>query len=332
MIKKMNTFQAMVLDKIGDQTKLEMKQLSMDDLPDGEVTIRVAYSSVNFKDGMVAIKNQLIESYPLVPGIDLAGTIIESTDERFKTGDEVIATSYKLGTGHFGGFSEVARVPAEWVVPLPKGLSLKEAMILGTAGFTAALSVQRLEDNGLEPGQGPVLVAGATGGVGSIAVNILAKRGYEVVASTGKSNEEAYLKGLGAKQIINRNEIIDTDQTSIRQGKWAGAIDPVGGKTLQYILSTLKYGGSVATSGLTGGIEVSTTVLPYISRGVNWLGIDSVKCPMDKRLKVWNRLSDDLKPTKLNEDVVNEISLKELPRVLADILEGKVRGRTLVKL
>ncbi|MBA9028491.1 acrylyl-CoA reductase family protein [Peribacillus huizhouensis] len=328
----MNTFQAMVLDKIGDQTKLEMKQLSMDDLPDGEVTIRVAYSSVNFKDGIVSIRNQFVESYPLVPGIDLAGTIINSTDERFKTGDEVIVTSYKLGTGHFGGFSEMARVPAEWVVPLPKGLSLKEAMILGTAGFTAALSVQRLEDNELEPGQGPVLVAGATGGVGSIAVNILAKRGYEVVAGTGKSNEEAYLKGLGAKQILNRHEIIDTDQTPIREEKWAGAIDPVGGKTLQYILSTLKYGGSVATCGLTSGIGVSTTVLPYISRGVNWLGIDSVECPMNKRLKVWNRLGDDLKPTTLNEDLVNEISLKELPGVLADILEGKVRGRTLVKL
>ena len=332
MIKKMNTFQALVLDKIGNQTKLEIKQLSMEDLPEGEVTIRVAYSSVNFKDGIVSIQNQMVGSYPLIPGIDLAGTIIDSTDERFKTRDEVIVTSYKLGTGHFGGFSEIARVPAEWVVPLPKGLSLKEAMILGTAGFTSALSVQRLEENGLEPGQGLVLVAGATGGVGSIAVNILAKRGYEVVASTGKSNEEAYLKGLGAKQIINRNEIIDSDQIPIREEKWAGAIDPVGGKTLQYILSTLKYGGSVATSGLTGGIGVSTTVLPYISRGVNWLGIDSVECPMDKRLKVWNRLGDDLKPTTLNEEMVNEISLEEIPEVLAAILEGKVRGRTLVKL
>jgi acrylyl-CoA reductase (NADPH) len=241
-------------------------------------------------------------------------------------------TSYKLGTGHFGGFSEIARVPADWVVPLPKGLTLKESMILGTAGFTAALSVQRLEDNELEPSQGPVLVAGATGGVGSIAVNILAKRGYDVVASTGKSNEEAYLKGLGAKQIIHRNEIVDTDQAPMREEKWAGAIDPVGGKTLQYILSTLKYGGSVATCGLTGGIEVSTTVIPYISRGVNWLGIDSVECPMKKRLKVWNRLGDDLKPTTLNEEMVNEISLEELPEVLAAILEGKVRGRTLVKL
>nr|WP_308128869.1 alcohol dehydrogenase catalytic domain-containing protein [Bacillus sp. sid0103] len=197
MIKKMNTFQAMVLDKLGDQTKLEIKQLHMEDLPEGEVTIRVAYSSVNFKDGIVAFQDRLVKSYPLVPGIDLSGTIMESRDERFKTGDEVIVTGYQLGTGHFGGFSEMARVPAEWVVPLPKGLSLKEAMILGTAGFTAALSVQRLEDNGLEPNQGPVLVAGSTGGVGSIAVNILAKIGYEVVASTGKSNQEGYLKRLG---------------------------------------------------------------------------------------------------------------------------------------
>ena len=328
----MKPFKALVLDKVNDQTKLEIRELSMDDLPEGEVTIRVAYSSVNFKDGLVGIQNQLVTSYPLVPGIDLAGTVIDSIDERFKKGDEVIVTSYQLGTGHFGGFSEIARVPAEWVVPLPKGLTLKESMILGTAGFTAALSVQRLEENELEPSQGPVLVAGATGGVGSIAVNILAKRGYDVVASTGKSNEEAYLKELGAKQIIHRNEIIDTDQTSIREKKWAGAVDPVGGKTLQYILSTLKYGGSVATSGLTGGIEVSTTVLPYISRGVNWLGIDSVQCPMKKRLKVWDRLGDDLKPTKLNKDMVTEISLEEVPGVLASILEGKVRGRTIVKL
>jgi acrylyl-CoA reductase (NADPH) len=323
----------LVLNKVNNQNKLAVKQLSIDDLPEGEVTIRVSYSSVNFKDGIVAFRNhQMVESYPLVPGIDLAGTVMDSTDDRFKIGDEVIVTSYKLGTGHFGGFSEIARVPAEWVVPLPKGLSLKEAMILGTAGFTAALSVQRLEENELDPSQGPVLVSGATGGVGSIAVNILAKRGYEVVASTGKTNEEDYLRKLGAKQILNRHEIIDTDQIQMREEKWAGAIDPVGGKTLQYIISTLKYGGSVATSGLTGGIKVSTTVSPFILRGINWLGINSVDCPMHKRLKIWNRLGDDLKPTTLDEDLVNEISLKELPGVLASILEGKVRGRTLVKL
>lgn len=328
----MDTFQALVLDKVEDQTKLEIRHLTMDELPDGEITIRVAYSSVNFKDGLVAILNQMVESYPFVPGIDLAGTVINSIDERFKVGEEVIVTSYKLGTGQFGGFSEIARVPADWVVPLPKGLSLREAMILGTAGFTAGLSIQRLEENGLECSQGPVLVAGATGGVGSIAVNILAKRGYSVVASTGKSNVETYLKELGAKRIIHRNEIIDTDQIPLRKKEWAGAIDPVGGKTLQYILSTLKYGGSVATSGFTGGQEVSTTVLPFILNGINWLGVDSVYCPMDTRLNVWNRLGADLKPTVLNTEMVNEISLNELPEILANILEGKVRGRTLVKL
>ncbi|WP_163971084.1 acrylyl-CoA reductase family protein [Oceanobacillus halotolerans] len=328
----MDTFQALVLDKVDDQTTLEVKQLTTADLPEGEVTIRVAYSSVNYKDGIVAIHNQLVESYPLVPGIDLAGTVIDSTDKQFKTGDEVIVTSYQLGTGHFGGFSEIARVPADWVVPLPKGLSLKEAMILGTAGLTAALSVEKLEMNGLEPQKGPVLVAGATGGVGSISVNILAMKGYDVVASTGKSNEADYLTGLGAKQVIQRNEVQDTDQLPIREEKWAAAIDPVGGKTLQYILSTLQYGGSVATCGLTGGVEVSTTVVPFISRSINWLGIDSVQYPMDQRLKAWSRLGDDLKPTMLHEDMVREVSLAELPDVLANIVNGKVRGRTIVKL
>lgn len=329
---KMNNFKAMILDKVNDQTKLEIKQLSMGDLPEGDVTIQVAYSSVNFKDGAVAILNKFVSSYPVVPGIDLAGTVIDSKDERFTKGDEVIVTSYQLGTGHFGGFSEFARVPAEWVVPLPKGVSLKESMILGTAGLTAAIAVQRLEDNGLEVSHGPVLVAGATGGVGSVAVNILSKKGYEVVASTGKKDQEEYLKGLGATQIIHRNEIVDNDNHPVREEKWAAAVDPVGGKTLQYILSTLKYGGSVATCGFTGGSEVSTTVFPHVSRGINWLGVDSVQYPRNERLKVWNRLGDDLKPTTLNEEMVNEISLEELPGVLTAILEGKVRGRTLVKL
>lgn len=328
----MDTFQALVLDKIADHTTLNVKQLTMDELPEGEVTIRVAYSSVNYKDGLVGIKNQMVKSYPLIPGIDLSGTVMESTDERYKEGDEVIVTSYKLGTGHSGGFSEIARVPAEWVVPLPDGLSLKEAMILGTAGLTAALSVGKLEDAGLRPDDGPVLVAGATGGVGSIAVNILSGRGYEVVASTGKADQEAYLKQLGAKEVIHRNEIVETDSQPAREKKWAAAVDPVGGTTLQYILTTLKYGGSVATCGLAGGVEVATTVIPFISRNINWLGIDSVMYPMDKRLEAWNRLSDDLKPTALNDEMVNEVSLANLPDVLSDILEGKVRGRTVVKL
>ncbi|HLR63623.1 MAG TPA: acryloyl-CoA reductase [Lentibacillus sp.] len=327
----MDTFQALVLEKTGNEANLNIRQLHMDDLPEGDLTIRVAYSSVNFKDGMVAINHQLVESYPLIPGIDLAGTVIDSQDERYNEGDEVIVTSYQLGTGHSGGFSEVARVPADWAVPLPEGLSLKEAMILGTAGFTAGLSVQRLKDNGLEPDKGPVLVTGATGGVGSLAVNMLAKQGYDVTASTGKTNETDYLKKMGAKNVIDRHEVEDTEQKPVRGKKWAAAVDPVGGKTLQYILSTLSYGGSVATSGLTGGTEVSTSVLPFISRGINWLGIDSVKCPMEKRMKVWQRLADDFKPD-MHEEMVNEISLDELPNVLRDILDSNVRGRTIVKL
>lgn len=328
----MDTFQALVLNKENEQSRLEVKSLTMDDLPKGDVTIQVAYSSINYKDGMVGIKNQMVKSYPHVPGIDLAGTVIDSAEGSFKKGDEVIVTSYALGTGHSGGFSEIARVPKEWVVPLPEGLSLKESMALGTAGLTAGLSIQRLEDNGLNPNKGSVLVAGATGGVGSLSVDMLAKKGYDVTASTGKSSEAEYLKKLGAKEIIDREEVTDTDGTPTRKKKWAAAVDPVGGQTLQYMLSSLKYDGSVATSGLVGGVEVSTTVLPFISRGVNWLGIDSVQCPMELRTKVWKRLADDLKPTFLTGEVVNEVSLEEVPSVLEEILEGEVRGRTIVKL
>lgn len=328
----MEQFKALVLDEVNNQKKLEIKSFSKKDLHEGEVTVKVQYSSVNFKDGIVGIHGQFVNKFPLIPGIDLAGTVIESKDLRFKTGDPVIVTSYELGTGHHGGYSEIARVPAKWVVPLPEGLTLRESMILGTAGFTAGLSVQRLEASGLKPEQGPVLVTGATGGVGSIAVDILAGRGYEVVASTGKTNQHKYLEKLGATQIIHRDEVIDSTPQPLREVRWAGAVDPVGGKTLQYILSTLKYGASVATSGLTGGVDVQTTVAPFIGRAVSWLGVDSVQCPMDIREKVWQRLATDLKPRNLNEEIVHEISLEELSAVLSSILAGKVRGRTIVKL
>ncbi len=226
----MENFQAFVINKENEKVTRDIKTLSLSDLPEGEVTIQVAYSSVNFKDGFVAIQGQFVESYPLVPGIDLAGRVMESKDERYQEGDEVIVTSYDLGTGHHGGFSEVARVPGDWVVPLPKGLSMKEAMILGTAGFTAALSVQRLEDNNLKPENGPVLVAGATGGVGSIAVDILANRGYHVTASTGKTDEKDYLKKLGAREVIHREEIVDHEGNPMREERWAAAVDPVEGR------------------------------------------------------------------------------------------------------
>ncbi|MCL7746031.1 NADPH:quinone oxidoreductase family protein [Halalkalibacter alkaliphilus] len=327
-----NQFQAFVLDIVDGKTKMEVKQLSPSDLHTGDVTIKVQYSSVNFKDGLATIPNQIIQSYPLIPGIDLAGTVLESKDERFSEGDEVIVTSYELGVSHHGGFSELARVPAKWVVPLPEGLTLKEAMTIGTAGFTAALSIQRLEENGLTPDQGPVLVTGATGGVGSLAVDMLAKLGYEVTASTGKEEEHDYLRQLGASTVLHRNDLVAEDKKVLRKQLFSAAVDPVGGKTLEFVLASLKYGGSVANSGLTGGTKVEATVFPFILRGVNWLGIDSVYCPMNTRVKVWDRLATDLKPVHLNHEVVTEVSLDQLPEVLDKIVAGSVRGRTIVKL
>lgn len=328
----MKDFRALMLKKINNGTHLEIQSQSAGDLPIGEVTIKVAYSSVNYKDAVVGIQNIFVKSYPLIPGIDLAGTVIEARDGRFREGDQVIVTGYGLGMSHHGGFAEVARVPAEWVVPLPEGLTLREAMILGTAGFTAALSIQRLEDHGLEQGKGPVLVTGATGGVGSVAVAILAKKGYEVTATTGKWAEQDYLKRLGAKHVMHREEAAEADGKGMGEERWAGAVDPVGGRTLQYILSSLRYGGSVASSGFTGGMDVSTTVLPFILKGVNWLGIDSVWCPMNLREKTWKGLGTHMKPSLLNEEIVNEISLDQVPEQLSRILKGDLRGRTIVSM
>ncbi|TSB47076.1 acrylyl-CoA reductase family protein [Alkalicoccobacillus porphyridii] len=327
----MKTFKAFVLHNT-DPVKTSIEEWGVDQLSTDGVLIKIAYSSVNYKDGIVGHSGMLAEWTPLIPGIDLAGTVLESTDSRFKEGDEVIATSYQIGTGHHGGFSELARIPADWVVQKPDGLSLRESMILGTAGFTAALSILQLEKNGLTPEQGPVLVAGASGGVGSLSVNMLANRGYEVTAGTGKEQEHDYLKSLGATNVIHRDELIDEEGKSTRSTRWAGAIDPVGGKTTQYIISTLSYGASVATSGLAGGLDVSTDVRPFIGRGINWLGIDSVRCPMSIRQQVWEHLASDLKPTSLEAELSQEITLEQLPTTFADILEGKVKGRIIVKL
>lgn len=300
--------------------------------PTGEVTIRVAYSSVNYKDGLATIaKGRVARTYPLVPGIDLAGRVTESRDPRFKEGDEVLVTGYDIGVAHDGGYAEYARVKADWVVKRPEGLTLRETMALGTAGFTAGLAVQRLEDNGLATDQGPVLVTGATGGVGSTAVAMLAGLGHEVHASTGKASEADYLKRLGAAEILSRDEV-SAKVRPLEKTRWAGAVDPVGGATLSWVLATTKYGGSVANCGLTGGAELNTTVMPFILRGVNLLGIDSVYCPMDRRLKVWERLASDLKPRLLSDEIAREVTLDELPKVLSTILKGGVRGRTIVRL
>ncbi|MGE7767785.1 NADPH:quinone oxidoreductase family protein [Peribacillus sp. NPDC096540] len=329
----MQRFDALVVNKQEDQFSVSIQQLTLDDLPQGEVLIRVHYSGVNYKDSLASIPNgNIVSNYPIVPGIDLAGVVVSSEDTRFKEGDEVIATSYGIGVSQSGGYSEFARVPAEWIVPLPEGLTLKEAMVIGTAGFTAALSVLRLEENNLTPDQGSVLVTGATGGVGSFAVSILSKLGYSVEASTGKESEHGYLKKIGASTIVSREDVYNGKLRALGKQKWCAAVDPVGGEPLASVLSQIQYGGSVAVSGLTAGTNLPTTVFPFILRGVNLLGIDSVNCPMDTRLKVWQRLATDFKLEHLEQLIQQEINLKDLPDVLPTLLKGEARGRTIVKL
>ncbi|MBK5461573.1 MULTISPECIES: NADPH:quinone oxidoreductase family protein [unclassified Peribacillus] len=326
-------FDALVVDKQEDQFSVSIQGLTLDDLPQGEVLIRVHYSGVNYKDSLASIPNgNIVTNYPIVPGIDLAGVVVSSENPHFKEGDEVIATSYGIGVSQSGGYSEFARVPAEWIVPLPEGLTLKEAMVIGTAGFTAALSVLRLEENNLTPDQGSVLVTGATGGVGSFAVSILSKLGYSVEASTGKESEHGYLKEIGASTIVSREDVYNGKLRALGKQKWSGAVDPVGGEPLASVLSQIQYGGSVAVSGLTAGTNLPATVFPFILRGVNLLGIDSVNCPMDTRLKVWQRLATDFKLAHLEQLIQREITLKDLPDVLPTLLKGEARGRTIVKL
>jgi len=326
-------FDALVVNKQNEQFSVGIQKLTQTDLPEGEVLIHVHYSSVNYKDSLASIPNgNIVNSYPFVPGIDLAGVVVSSKDARFMEGDEVIATSYEIGVSHFGGYSEYARIPAQWIVPLPKGLTLKEAMIIGTAGFTAALSVSRLVENNVSPEKGKVLVTGATGGVGSFAVSILSTLGFEVEASTGKETEHEYLKKIGATTIVSREEVYDGKIRALGKQKWAAAVDPVGGDPLASLLSQIQYGGSVAASGLTAGTKLPTAVFPFILRGVNLLGIDSVNCPMETRLKIWNRLATDFKPRNLEELIQEEVTLKQLPDVLPTLLKGQARGRILVKL
>lgn len=327
------TFTAFVVDKKEENFTATFKDLTHTDLPPGEVLVKVAYSSVNYKDGLASIpEGKIVRRYPFVPGIDLSGVVAESSDPRFKEGDEVIVTSYELGVSHYGGFSQYARVRADWVVPLPAGLTLKEAMALGTAGFTAALAVHKLEHNGLNPQNGPVLVTGATGGLGSIAISILKNLSYTIAASTGKEAEHDYLKTLGADTILPRAETSAESNRPLEKERWAGSVDAVGGSTLAYLLRTTKIGGSIASCGNTGGPNFSTTVFPFILRGNNLLGIDSVNCHMELRRQVWQHLTSDYKPIHLLDLIAHEAPFAELPSVLATILKGGVRGRTIIKL
>ncbi|MBE1446961.1 putative YhdH/YhfP family quinone oxidoreductase [Paenibacillus sp. OAS669] len=327
------TFQALVIDKQGERFEIGVKELTVEDLPEGEVLIRVSFSGVNYKDGLACLPNSsIVRTYPHVPGIDLAGTVVASTDPRFQAGQAVLVTGFELGVSHFGGLSQMARVPADWVVPLPPGLEPHDAMAIGTAGLTAAMSIDRLEHNGLQPGQDPVLVTGATGGVGSFAVALLAARGYHVAASTGKAAEHDYLRSLGAQEIIDRSELSPESIKPLEKQRWAAAVDPVGGKSLAYLLASIRYGGSVAVSGLTGGGAIPTTVHPFILRGVNLLGIDSVQYPAERRYELWKRTAEDLLPTGHLSRIARRIRLDEVPHYAEEILQGRIKGRVIVEL
>ena len=327
------TFRAMVVSKTDEKTYTrEVTERSISDLPEGEVLVRVRYSSLNFKDGLSCIGNPgVTRNYPHTPGIDASGEVAESSDSRFKIGDSVIVTSYDLGMSTSGGFGQYIRVPAEWVVPLPEGLSLKDSMIFGTAGYTAALSVHALQKHGITPEQGEIVVTGSTGGVGSVSVALLSHLGYSVVASTGKKEESEFLKGLGATEIISREEVNDESKKPLLKERWAGAVDTVGGTTLATLLKATKRGGAVAATGLVASAELSTTVFPFILRGVSLLGIDSGFTPTKLRRKIWNKLAGIWKFPQL-EQLKIDCTLEELDPEIDKILAGGQRGRVVVDL
>ncbi|CUH66780.1 Acrylyl-CoA reductase AcuI [Thalassovita autumnalis] len=324
-------FNALVVDKNEDgKTQAAVKQLRLDDLPHAEVTVAVDYSTVNYKDGLcIGPGGGLVRNYPHVPGIDFAGTVENSEDPRYAPGDKVVLTGWRVGEAHWGGYAQKARVKGDWLVPLPDGISTRQAMAVGTAGFTAMLAVMALEDHGLTPGQGPVLVTGAAGGVGSVATAILAHLGYEVAAVTGRPETEEYLRGLGASQIVPREQLNETTKRPLESESWAGCVDAVGGAMLARLLGQMKYGGSVAAVGLAGGAALPATVIPFLLRGVNLLGIDSVLQPFEKRQRAWQRVVTDLPLEKLDA-MVQPATLQDLPQLGADILAGKVQGRVVV--
>ncbi|MFT6088481.1 acryloyl-CoA reductase [Sulfitobacter sp.] len=317
-------------DEESGKTSAAVTQIDLDQLPAGDVTVAVEYSTVNYKDGLcIGPGGGLVRKYPHIPGIDFAGTVEASDDDRYKPGDKVVLTGWRVGEAHWGGYSQKARVRADWLVPLPKGLDTRQAMAVGTAGFTAMLAVMALEDHGLKTGHGPVLVTGAAGGVGSVAVAILAGLGHEVAAVTGRPETADYLKALGASQIVAREEINETVKRPLEGETWAGCIDAVGGAMLARVLGQMKYGASVAAVGLAGGAALPATVVPFLLRGVNLLGIDSVMQPYDNRLRAWERVAKDLPMAKL-EDMVVPATLGDLPQLGKDILNGQVRGRVVV--
>ena len=325
------TFRGWLLREADKTVTGALEELSVDQLPAGEVLVRVAYSTLNYKDGLVLNGlGRLVRDYPHVPGIDFAGEVVESSDGRYRPGQNVVLTGWRVGEVHWGGYAEYARVKADWLVPLPEGLSARQAMAVGTAGFTAMLCVLGLEEHGLTPdAQAPVLVTGAAGGVGSVATSILAKLGYRVAASTGREDTHAYLKDLGAAEIIDRGEIGAAPKRPLLSERWAGAVDTVGTGTLANTLASMKYGASVSACGLAGGADLPATVIPFLLRGVNLLGIDSVMCPYDKRVRAWQRIAADLPMDKL-EALTSEAPLAEVKHHGDKILKGQVRGRLLI--
>ncbi|MCR8550269.1 acryloyl-CoA reductase [Salipiger sp. P9] len=325
-------FKALVVEKDAEsgKTSATVKEIGLDDLPEGDVTVAVEYSTLNYKDGLcLGPGGGLVRRYPHVPGIDFAGTVESSEDERYSPGDKVVLTGWRVGEVHWGGYAQKARVKADWLVPLPDGMDTRQAMAVGTAGFTAMLAVMALEDHGLAPGKGPVLVTGAAGGVGSVATAILAHLGYEVAAVTGRPEQEAYLRDLGAARIVPREDLAEPVKRPLESENWAGCVDAVGGPMLARVLGQMAYGGSVAAVGLAGGAQLPATVIPFLLRGVNLLGIDSVMQPFDNRLRAWRRIARDLPMEKL-EAMIRPATLADLPALGADILKGQVKGRVVV--
>ncbi len=328
----MDSFSALLIQQLDGNVVSSFVDLPFADLDPGEVTIKVAYSSVNYKDALAATgKGKIIRRFPCVGGIDLVGEVVESRDSRFAIGAPVIATSFDIGVSHHGGYAQFARVPADWVIPLPAGLTMYEAMALGTAGFTAALALIRMEENRLTPANGPVIVTGATGGVGSLAVNMLASKGYEVHALTGKPQEEEFLRFIGATGILLRQELNLEKIRPLDSARWAGAVDNLGGNYLAWIASTMMQGGTIASIGLASSMQLNTTVAPFILRGVSLLGVDSGYIRDPYRHLVWERLATDLKPNKLNE-MTSLAHFSELPRLFNDYIDGKAKGRVVVEI
>jgi NADPH2:quinone reductase len=326
-----NPFRAYRIFEENGKVQGRLVQATLDELSPGEVVINAAYSCVNYKDALAGTgAGKILRRFPLIGGIDVSGTVESSTDPRFRPGDPVVVTGYNLSVSHDGGYAEVVRVPADWIVPLPPGLTLFEAMVIGTAGFTAGLSIVEMERNGLTPARGRVIVTGATGGVGSIAVAALAARGYQVTALTRKESEHDYLRKLGAVEVLS-SAGLEMGTKPLEKSMWAGAVDPVGGEVLAWLTRTMMQGGTIASSGLTGGIELHTTVMPFILRGVKLLGIDSVACPQDTRREVWRRLASDMKPANLSA-IATEIGLDDLPEAFQTLLKGAARGRIVVKI